>query len=56
MSIDTYLDDVRVCVSDSRQYNPYLKKPYETPRIVYKDKLTVDLQTNYMPDEPPPPL
>ncbi len=30
--------------------------PYEAPEIVLKMELKVDLQTNVLPDEPPPPL
>ncbi|MCK4641654.1 MAG: hypothetical protein KAU06_09960 [Candidatus Marinimicrobia bacterium] len=32
------------------------KQPYEAPEIVLKMELIVDLQTNVLPDEPPPPL
>jgi len=32
------------------------KNEYESPQILTKDQLRVDLQTGTLPDEPPPPL
>jgi len=32
------------------------KNEYDTPQILTKDQLRVDLQTGTLPDEPPPPL
>lgn len=32
------------------------KLPYVSPAIIEKCEITVDLQTNALPDEPPPPL
>jgi len=29
---------------------------YEPPRVLQKGELVIELQTNYIPDEPPPPL
>jgi hypothetical protein len=29
---------------------------YDAPRIVQKREIVIELQTNYIPDEPPPPL
>ena len=32
------------------------KDQYEAPRIIQKREIVIELQTNYIPDEPPPPL
>ena len=32
------------------------KYPYTKPRILMKHELVVELQTNVLPDEPPPPM
>jgi len=32
------------------------KLPYVSPAIIEKCEITADLQTNTLPDEPPPPL
>ncbi len=32
------------------------RRHYEQPEIVEKKELIVDLQTNVLPEEPPPPL
>ena len=32
------------------------KNSYEAPRIIQKREIVIELQTNYIPDEPPPPL
>ena len=32
------------------------KRSYNIPKIIDKKKLRVDLQTNVLPDEPPPPM
>jgi hypothetical protein len=29
---------------------------YDAPRIIQKQEIVIELQTNYIPDEPPPPL
>jgi len=32
------------------------KFEYDAPRIIQKREIVIELQTNYIPDEPPPPL
>jgi len=32
------------------------KIPYTAPCIYQKHEIVIELQTNYIPDEPPPPL
>jgi len=32
------------------------KLPYQPPRIIEQDVIKAELQTNALPDEPPPPL
>ena len=32
------------------------KTPYQAPLLVEKKELEVELQTNVLPDEPPPPM
>jgi len=32
------------------------KIEYDAPRIIQKREIVIELQTNYIPDEPPPPL
>ncbi len=32
------------------------KTPYRAPKLVDKKELEVELQTNVLPDEPPPPM
>jgi len=32
------------------------KEAYDAPRIIQKQEIVIELQTNYIPDEPPPPL
>jgi len=29
---------------------------YDAPRIIQKREIVIELQTNYIPDEPPPPM
>jgi len=29
---------------------------YDAPRIIQKQEIVIELQTNFIPDEPPPPL
>jgi len=36
--------------------NEDLKLPYISPAIIEECEITVDLQTNVLTDEPPPPL
>lgn len=38
------------------QERPDLRVDYEPPQILQKGELVIELQTNYIPDEPPPPL
>ena len=33
-----------------------VKIEYDAPRIIQKRGIVIELQTNYIPDEPPPPL
>jgi len=33
-----------------------LKKAYEPPQIIDRQQLEIELQTNVLPDEPPPPM
>ena len=32
------------------------KDAYDAPRIIQKREIVIELQTNVLPDEPPPPL
>ena len=32
------------------------KFDYDAPRIIQKREIVIELQTNYIPDEPPPPM
>jgi len=32
------------------------RKKYEAPQLIQKGEIVIELQTNYLPDEPPPPL
>lgn len=38
------------------QDKPDVRSDYEAPRILQKGEIVIELQTNYIPDEPPPPL
>ncbi|MBU0711706.1 hypothetical protein KJ762_00980 [bacterium] len=33
-----------------------VKIEYDAPRIIQKREIVIELQTNYIPDEPPPPM
>jgi len=35
---------------------PSEQMEYDAPRIIQKQEIVIELQTNYIPDEPPPPL
>jgi hypothetical protein len=32
------------------------RSEYDAPRIIQKREIVIELQTNFIPDEPPPPL
>jgi len=42
-------------VKDEKVEEAKTRRHYEKPEIVEKKELKVDLQTNVIPDEPPPP-
>jgi hypothetical protein len=41
---------------DTKLMDEMKKLPYVSPAIIEKCEITADLQTNTLPDEPPPPL
>ena len=43
-------------IEEIQDLNEEQKRDYRRPEILAKEELKVDLQTNALPDEPPPPM